>query len=171
MTAFRLPLAPSANALVRPNVMYLGNDRRVAAQVRSLIKAGLLVARQVATGEAKDYRRAAHARLPIRPIPGPVELYVTVSVPSISSDLSNRTKALEDALTGRLYFDDKQTVELHETKVIGEPGCIVEVVQADPREHEEIARRLSKSSIQEKANERAQRRLFEPTPNFTPGEK
>jgi hypothetical protein len=167
LSAFKLALPPSANDLVRPTVMYLGNDRRISALVQRLLKTGELTARLVSTREAKEFRQSAHARLPVAPIPGPVEIYATFTVPTISSDCSNRMKALEDALNGKLFYDDKQIGEGHTAKVIGEvPGCVVEVVPGSPVEHAELARRLAKSSIQERANQRAQPSLFTPTPNF-----
>jgi Holliday junction resolvase RusA-like endonuclease len=124
------------------------------------------VVRLVATGEAKDFRRYAHRHLPANPIAGPVELYVTVYLPTIASDGLNRIKALEDAINERLWFDDKQIAEWHVTRVITDDeskhGVVFEVRPANPAEHPELTRRLAASSIQERANEAAQPALFEP---------
>jgi hypothetical protein len=144
--------------------------------------------RLVATTEAKEFRRDAHRCLPKAPVSGPVELYVTVYVPTLQSDGLNRIKALEDAINERLWFDDKQIAEWHITRVIsacvsapeyGPPdadgnvvlikegvyspplGVVVEVRPANPLEHPELSRRLAASSIQARANEAAQPNLFE----------
>jgi Holliday junction resolvase RusA-like endonuclease len=160
--AFKLSLPPSSNALVRPAVM--GRAK------------GKPIVRLVSTAEAREFRELARPKIPRLLLAGPLELYVTFFVPTLASDGGNRLKALEDACNGLAWWDDKQIAEWHLTKVVvsdpAQVGCIVEVVPADPVEHAELARRLAKSSIQERANERAQKRLFEPTPNFSkPGDE
>lgn len=162
MVARRLTLPPSANELVRPAFMedlkcvYCGNR----PPKRPLV-------RLVATGEAKVFRKQAHRCLPIEPVAGPVELYVTVYLPSLASDGLNRIKALEDAINGRLWFDDRQIAEWHIKRVITDDetkhGVVFEVLPADPAEHPELARRLARSTIQEQANELAQSKMFPPT--------
>lgn len=162
MVAYRLPLPPSTNRLVRP-VAFLkkGAPAKVRGAFRLFLK--WLLVRLVSTREADDFRDAAHAKLPVSPIAGPVELYLTVYVPSISSDGPNRQKALEDAINGRLWWDDKQVAEWHGKKVVTtdehQVGVVIEVRPADPLEHRELALRLSKSSVQERANEDAQAEL------------
>jgi len=172
VTAFRLPLPPSANDLVRPAVMYTGKDRAIRALIEKLQRSGQLIVRLVATPEARDFRVEAHAKLPRAPVAGPVELYATVTVATIASDANNREKALSDALNGRLWWDDKQIAETHIVKrIAAEPaqvGCVVEVRPADVGEHAELSRRLSKSKVQELANDAAQGRLFNATPSYIP---
>ena len=142
---YRLRLPPSNNELVRP------------AQVGPGV-------RLVSTKVASDFRKYAHAHLPVSPIGGPVELYVTVFVPTIASDGLNRIKALEDALNGTLWFDDKQVVEWHIKKVpVDEEedvGVVFEVRPANPQEHSEAAYRLAKSSIGQQVAKRNQGALF-----------
>jgi Holliday junction resolvase RusA-like endonuclease len=151
LNPFRLPLPPSVNALVRP--------ARIGHAVRL-----------VSTSEAREFREEARPKIPRLLLAGPLELYATFCVPTLSSDGGNRLKALEDACNTLLWWDDRQIAEWHLVKkVVADPaevGCIVEVREADPVEHAELARRLAKSSIQERANRRAQPSLFTPTPNF-----
>lgn len=156
---YRLRLPPSANDLVRPAFMEdlvcpFCNNRPPKRPI----------VRLVATGEAKDFRKHAHKHLPTQPIAGPVELYVTVYVPTLASDGLNRIKALEDAINERLWFDDKQIAEWHITRVITDDetkhGVVFEVRAANPADHAELARRLARSTIQERANAAAQPALF-----------
>lgn len=160
MTAYRLPLPATANRLVQPTAYYVGKDRRIGNLIRSLLKSGQLVLRLAPTTQAREFRSAAHAKLPRMPIAGPVELYLTVTVPSIASDGPNREKSLSDALNEFLFYDDKQIAEWHGVKRIAtspdQVGVVVEVKPADPAEHRELAWRLSKSKVQELANADAQ---------------
>lgn len=153
----RLPLPPSNNRLVRPLAMRVG---------------GRWSARLVSTGEAKAFRRRAHELLPVAPIGGPVELFITFYVPTIASDCSNRIKALEDAMKGRLIHDDVQVAEIHVRKVVSsdpeQVGVVLRVVPADPLEHPELSRRLAKSSIADREAERAQEKLEFEQPEPTP---
>lgn len=155
----RLPLPPSNNALVRPLVLR-GPD-------------GRWTARLVSTGEAKAFRRAVHRLLPEAPVGGPLEVYLTVYVPTIASDGGNRLKALEDACNGRLWFDDKQIAEWHIRKVVSvdpeQVGVVLRVEPADPLEHPELSKRLARSSIADKVNERAQVKLDLDPPAAKPG--
>ena len=159
MTTFKLPLPPSANDLVRPTTM--GDLACVYCHNRPPKRP---MVRLVATGEAKDFRRLAHRCLPVKPMGGPVELYVTVYLPTLASDGLNRIKALEDAINERLWFDDKQIAEWHIKRVITDDeskhGVVFEVVPANPAEHPELAKRLAKSSIQERENAANQPALF-----------
>lgn len=129
--------------------------------------AGVWVLRLVATREAVDFRAAAHRVLPRQPVGGPLELYATFYVPTLASDASNRIKSLEDALTGRLFYDDKQIAEVHLRKVItNDPeqvGVAFEVKPAEPLEHPELSKRLAASTIAERDAKRRQGKLFEAT--------
>jgi hypothetical protein len=159
---FRLRLPPSSNDLVRPAFM-----ADITCPFCKNRPPKRPIVRLVATGEAKDFRKHAHKHLPVEPIAGPVELYVTVYLPTIASDGLNRIKALEDAINERLWFDDRQIAEWHVTKVITDDetkhGVVFEVRPANPQEHTELSRRLAQSSIQQRANEAAQPALFAPT--------
>lgn len=164
MTAFRLPLPVSTNDLLRPAFMEslrCGSCGNVPPK-RPLV-------RFVSTREARDFREAAHRRLPVVPVAGPVEVFATFYVARMSTDIDNRCKSLLDALKGRLIMDDAQVAELHLVKVVTDDeakhGVVVEVRAADPTEHYELARRLAQSSIQTKANELAQSKLFAPEPD------
>jgi hypothetical protein len=152
---YRLRLPPSSNDLVRPAFM----EDLVCPFCHNRPPKRPIV-RLVATGEAKDFRKHAHKTLPVAPIAGPVELYVTVFLPTIASDGLNRLKALEDAINERLWFDDKQIAEWHVTRVITDDetkhGVVFEVRAANPVEHPELTRRLAQSSIQQRANDAAQ---------------
>jgi len=174
MTAFKLPLPPTTNRLLMPKVLddlkcvFCGNRPAKRPMVRL-----------IATGEARDFRRLAHRHLPVAPVGGPVELYVTVYLPTLASDGLNRIKALEDAINERLWFDDKQIAEWHIKRVLTDDeskhGVVFEVRPADPLEHPELARRLAKSSIQQRENEKNQAPLFaappqQVVPRNVPGE-
>lgn len=148
---FRLPLPPSSNTLVRPCLMRGRED------------SGKPIIRLVSTGEADRYRKALHKLLPVAPMGGPLEVYLTVYVPTLASDGGNRLKALEDACNGRVWFDDKQIAEWHIVKVVtGDPnftGVNLRVEKADPLQHPELSARLAKSTIADKENELAQSKL------------
>lgn len=65
---------------------------------------------------AKQYRIDVQKILlveKVRPLLGPVCLTLHVFRPRKARDLSNCVKALEDALTGFAYQDDKQVVEIY----------------------------------------------------------
>lgn len=132
--SFWLPLPPSANALVRPAVV-----------------GGF--ARLVKTQAAKQFRERAHAVLErivasnpdCVPMPDVLELHAVFSVPTIASDGPNRMKALEDALKGFVYLDDRQLGSGTWRKVIGEPSVLVTVTQPDDIDPE-FAKRLSKAN-------------------------
>ncbi len=154
----RLPfLPPSANTLVRPCLMRGREDGRP-------------IIRLVSTREADQFRKKAHALIPVAPVlmSGPLEVYVTFYVPTLASDASNRQKALEDALNGRIWYDDKQIAEIHSVKVVtGDPefvGVHLRVEKANPADHPELSARLARSTIQTKENELAQAKLELPAP-------
>jgi hypothetical protein len=124
--------------------------------------------REVSTGEAKAFRKHAHSRLPRALLAGPVEVLATYYLETLSSDGTNRTKALHDALQEFLFYNDCQVAEVHEVYLFADkhhpPGVVFEVVPATDPKHAERARRLAASKVQQRANEAAQPRLFaEPT--------
>lgn len=142
-----LELPPSANDLVRPAAMGMHRSRK-----------GRLVprVRLVKTKEATEWLARTQAELRVvtdgHSLPlfvgVPLRLTVRVRVPSISSDATNRVKALEDALTGIVWGDDCQVVEASVLKVLAEDSASawltevrVEQVQAGP----ELTKRLAKS--------------------------
>lgn len=69
------------------------------------------------TGEAKAYRARCEERcraaLPTGPFTGPVRVRFTWYRQRRMGDLDNVAKVLFDALSGLLYADDKQIVEIH----------------------------------------------------------
>lgn len=158
--AFRLAmLPPSNNALVRPAV--LGTSPK-----------GKPLVRLVSTREAREFREYARRMLPVAPAGGPLELFATFFVPTIASDVSNRLKALEDALTGRLWHDDKQVAEIHVRKVVtDEPqdvGVVLDVRPAVGPRHAELAHRLAKGRIGELDAKQRQQPLFAETKQVRP---
>lgn len=152
MVAFRLPLPTSTNDLVRPAFM---NSLRCEACGHLPTKRPLV--RLVKTKEANAFLDRAHRCLPVDPISGPIEVYVTLFFGTISSDIDNRLKSLFDAMKGRLFHDDIQIAELHVFKVVtadeSKHGVVVEVRRANPNEHVELARRLAQSHSQQHAEE------------------
>lgn len=133
-----LPLPTSANRLVAP-VILRGKRPRT---------------RLVKTSEAKEWLRTA--RLLIRqqgatgPVAGPVRLDCVFRFDTIGSDLDNRLKALKDALTGLVWFDDCQVIEMECAKILtGKyqgPAVKVSVYVYDATEVEaELFKRLMKS--------------------------
>lgn len=70
--------------------------------------------------------RTIAAQLPRgwQPITGPVLLIADVQVPGLSSDVSNRLKSLEDALTeAGVWLDDRQVAEIQARKSFGLESC------------------------------------------------
>jgi Holliday junction resolvase RusA-like endonuclease len=134
-----IPLPPSVNDWLKPGKTREGR------------------ARLVKTGEAEDFLESCRARLLTLSTSkalhrGPLELYLTVYVPSLASDGGNRLKMLEDALKGLVIDDDRQFVEWHIVKRIDPkvPRAELVIRQADPREHEEVARRLVEAETRPK---------------------
>ena len=114
----RLPLPPSANDLVRPAVMRGRNGKPTARLVKAGGVRGWHDVVRAAVG-------AGHGK-----IHGPAYLHATMYFRSVSSDLSNRIKALEDGLTAAgVWFDDAQVVRLECEKALApkgvEPYCEV----------------------------------------------
>jgi len=112
----------------------------------------LLVARgrAVLAPEHRAWARAAvaaiRAQLPRgwEPLSGPVALLLDVQVPGLSSDVSNRIKSIEDALTeARVWLDDRQVVLIHAAKIIGKRGNCDVVATIQPHEAPEVAARLA----------------------------
>ncbi len=148
---FQLKLPPSTNELLMP--LFIGFDAKNKPIVRL-----------VPTTVAKRFRKHAHSVLPVDPLDGPVELFITFYVPTISSDCNNRIKALEDACNGRLFHDDSQVAEAHTYKAIAEGpdsvGVVFEVKPAAPGEHAEMAKRLARSAKRQRANAAKQPELL-----------
>lgn len=71
--------------------------------------------KRVKTSKYSAWRTAAQwqvkAQFP-RMIEGDVVLDIEVRRPTATSDISNRIKAIEDALTGLVYADDRQVIEV-----------------------------------------------------------
>jgi Holliday junction resolvase RusA-like endonuclease len=126
-----LPLPPSVNASLRPGEKGVGLKK---------------------TPEARDFERTCRAELRLlKPTlalhRGPVELYLTVYVPTLASDGGNRVKLLEDALKGLALHDDRQLVEWHVVKRIDSqrPRVELELQHADVAEHQDVAERLARA--------------------------
>lgn len=132
----RLPLPPSANRLVRPGT---GTKRLVKAKEAKGWHATVAAVVAETTRTLKPMR-----------IVGPVSLVVTFYVRTVSADISNRLKALEDALTfARVWHDDSQVVRIEATKALAAKGskgwCEVRV-GAYRVEDAELRHRLSIST-------------------------
>lgn len=67
------------------------------------------------------------------PLEGAVKLTVRVYFERNNRDIDNPLKALQDALEGYCYKNDKQIVELHVYKFVDKnhPRCEIEVTHAD----------------------------------------
>lgn len=110
---FRFELAglpPSANRLVRP-----ARVGKFARLVKTAVASGWLQVARMSFLAA--WRRDHGGKAPIAGLPLTLHLHFTVS--RINADVSNRVKALEDALTGIAWVDDCQVVELHAMKSVG----------------------------------------------------
>lgn len=141
-------IPPSTNDLVRPAVMGMHRSRT-----------GKLVptVRLVKTTEAQKWLDAARAELELaarqqrhRLYRGiPVRLELDVVVPSISSDATNRVKALEDACKGIVWADDCQVVEAvarkHLAADVGEGHPLVKLLVEHCSAGRELSKRLAKS--------------------------
>lgn len=101
-----LPLPPSANALVMP-----------------------LRGRLIKSKVGREWAKTAAAILgkASPPLEGALSLYASFKVRSVSSDVSNRIKALEDALVAAGFmFDDCQVVQIQARKSIVTQGSVVD---------------------------------------------
>lgn len=120
---FELPgLPPSTNALYAP---VSARGRRGARIIKSQRGRAWLTGAQLALQAA--WRRAFGRRQPLSGLP--VELRLWFGVERISSDTSNRIKALEDALTGIAWCDDCQVVELVARKAVVSSARVMGVVR------------------------------------------
>lgn len=103
-------LPPSANRLVKP-----ARVGKFARLVKTAEARGWVGVARMAFLAA--WRRAHGTRPPIAKLPLELRLHFTVG--RINADVSNRVKALEDALTGIAWVDDCQVVEVHAKKSVG----------------------------------------------------
>lgn len=149
----RLALSPSANKLVRPAVF--GTKANGKPRIRF-----------VKTNVADAWVRYAALQLQAtgvrEPFPGPMQLECDFVVPTISSDMSNRLKQLEDVLSGRAWFDDLQLVRGYQTKRVRrdgeEPHVVfrVRVVEAKDVDPETLKRILSSTKGKPREQARSQ---------------
>lgn len=109
-----LKLPPSANELVRPVAM----GKVLGSKFPRM--------RLAKTATAAAWRTYAALQLSAQgirePLRGPLWLRCEFTVRSISSDVTNRVKELEDALKGRAMFDDSQIVEVQLVKKVARKG-------------------------------------------------
>lgn len=135
---FRLEgLPPSANTLVRPAFMGGRRMRLVKTSSASAWLTGAQLALQAA------WRRARGRDAPLGGVP--LEMRLFFSVGRVNADVSNRVKALEDALTGIAWVDDCQVVEVTARKTVGTPEYVLGVVRVAAGVDEATQRRISKS--------------------------
>ena len=132
-------LPPSANTLVRPAM--LRGPRPRARLVKTKHAGAWLVGAQLALQAA--WRRSRGREAPLAGVP--LELRVVFAVSRVSADVSNRVKALEDALTGIAWADDCQVVELFARKVVEPSEHVLGVVRVAAGVDETTQRRISQS--------------------------
>lgn len=117
---FVLPLPTRANALVRPALMF-AKGKPTARLVKTLEGETWL-------GRAHAELRRVHARLGSpAPLAGPVRFEAKFFFASIASDGDGRLKALQDAISGYAYEDDRQIGDWVLAK------RIVEMLSDDPK--------------------------------------
>jgi len=75
----------------------------------------------------EDYFYQAKSQYKGKPLKCPVKLQITIYVPNHASDLDNTLKAVFDCLTGVLWVDDKQIIEIHAFKVVSKENPRVEL--------------------------------------------
>lgn len=122
-------------------------------------------ARLVKSASARDFERRVAADVQAsgnfsgEPLDGALVLHCTFTFPSIASDVSNRIKALEDALTAAgVWHDDKQVTHIHAEKLIGEPRTRIEVLP-DMDAQPELVERLETSASKRRRQETAKRQV------------
>lgn len=137
---FRFELAglpPSANTLVRPARI----GRRLLRLVKTRAAAGWLSGAQLVLQAA--WRRQHARRAPIARVP--LELRLHFVTDRVSADVTNRVKALEDALTGIAWVDDCQVVDVTLRKQVGRAPKTVGVVRVAAGVDAETQVRISKA--------------------------
>jgi len=79
--------------------------------------------------------KAQHAKLIEGPVAMQLDFYmlkprtVKRDAPTVPPDLDKLIRAVLDALTGIVYLDDAQVVEIHSSKSYGEPGLNLTISQ------------------------------------------
>lgn len=89
------------------------------------------------------WRRARGREAPLGRLP--LELRLWFQVSRVSADVSNRVKALEDALTGIAWVDDCQVVEVSARKVVGPNEHVLGVVRVAAGVDLSTQRRISQA--------------------------
>ena len=144
-------LPPSTNNLVRPAVM--GQRRNKKGKLVPII-------RLVKTEEAEEWLEGAVESLQRRVAQlghvtwrgVPLKMELTVVVETISSDGTNRIKALEDACKGLVWADDCQVVDARVVKRLRadageeEPAFTLRVWSCEAEEHLTYRLRHSKTA-------------------------
>jgi Holliday junction resolvase RusA-like endonuclease len=141
-------LPVSANELVRPIVMGMRRNKKgkLVPQVRlaksKVAREWLAVARVELEIAARRQSHRLYRGIPLR-------LELEVVVPSISSDATNRVKALEDACKGIVWSDDCQVVEALARKVlaadVGAARPVVRLIVEPCASGREMTKRMAKS--------------------------
>lgn len=102
---------------------------------------GWLVVAQLALQAA--WRRSQGARPAIGRVPLELKLWFVTKL--VTADVTNRVKALEDALTGIAWVDDCQVVDVTLRKQVGRDERVLGVVRVAAGVDEETQLRISKA--------------------------
>lgn len=95
--------------------------------------------RMVLSTEGRSYKQGVKLRALtqgcLRPLEGPVVVFVTAYRPRRNGDLDNALKALLDALKGVAFVDDDQVVELHAMRLDdkADPRVVVTIEAIDQK--------------------------------------